>query len=57
MSVITDPETYARFERVILVHGVRWAKETAVVRHRIESLREHEILGPEWQRSCSTTRR
>jgi ferredoxin--NADP+ reductase len=45
MSVIMDPQTYARFERVILVHGVRWAKETAVVRHRIRSLREHEILG------------
>jgi ferredoxin--NADP+ reductase len=47
MSVIMDPESYARFERVILVHGVRWAKETAVVRHRIKSLREHEILGLE----------
>jgi ferredoxin--NADP+ reductase len=47
MSVISDPQTYERFERVIMVHGVRWAKETAVVRHRIESLREHEILGSE----------
>ena len=45
MSVIMDPQTYACFERVILVHGVRWAKETAVVRHRIRALREHEILG------------
>jgi ferredoxin/flavodoxin---NADP+ reductase len=45
MSVIMDPEAYARFERIILVHGVRWARETAVVRHRITSLRDHEILG------------
>jgi ferredoxin/flavodoxin---NADP+ reductase len=45
MSVITDPQTYARFECVILVHGVRWVRETAVVRHRIASLRRHEFLG------------
>jgi len=47
MSVIKDPETYERFEHVVLVHGVRWARETAVVAHRIEELRKHEILG-EW---------
>jgi ferredoxin--NADP+ reductase len=47
MSVIMDPETYARFEHVILVHGVRWARETAVVRHRIRLLEEHELLGAE----------
>jgi ferredoxin/flavodoxin---NADP+ reductase len=45
MGVIKDPEVYERFERVIFVHGVRWTKESAVVRHRIEALREHEYLG------------
>ena len=30
MSVIKDPETYERFEHVVLVHGVRWSAETAV---------------------------
>jgi len=45
MSVIKDPEAYERFEHVTLVHGVRWARETAVVRHRIEELRRHELLG------------
>jgi ferredoxin/flavodoxin---NADP+ reductase len=45
MSIIKDPEVYQRFERVIFVHGVRWARETAVVRHQIEALREHELLG------------
>jgi ferredoxin/flavodoxin---NADP+ reductase len=45
MSIIKDPEVYQRFERVIFVHGVRWTRETAVVRHQIESLREHELLG------------
>ncbi len=47
LSVITDPQLYERFEQVVFVHGVRWAKETAVVRHRIEALRRHELLGSE----------
>lgn len=29
MSIIKDPEVYERFERVILVHGVRWVSELA----------------------------
>ncbi len=49
MSVIKDPETYERFERVVFVHGVRWARESAVVKHRIEELKSHEFLG-EWVR-------
>jgi ferredoxin/flavodoxin---NADP+ reductase len=47
LSLISDPELYARFAHIVLVHGVRWARETAVVRHRIESLRNHELLGAE----------
>src|SRR5207237_568244 len=47
MSLIKDPEVYERFEHVVFVHGVRWARETAVVRHRIEALRAHELLGAE----------
>jgi ferredoxin--NADP+ reductase len=47
MSIIKDPEAYERFERIILVHGVRWARESAVVRHRVEALHHHEILGAE----------
>ena len=49
MALIKDPEVYERFEQVIFVHGVRWARETAVIKHRIESLRTHELLG-EWVR-------
>ncbi|HEY4881374.1 MAG TPA: ferredoxin--NADP reductase [Steroidobacteraceae bacterium] len=45
MSVIRDPELYTRFERVVLVHGVRWVRETAVIRHRIEALQSDEYLG------------
>ena len=45
LSVISDPEVYERFEVVVLVHGVRWARETDVVRSRIDALRSHELLG------------
>jgi ferredoxin/flavodoxin---NADP+ reductase len=47
LSLISDPEVYARFGQVVLVHGVRWTRESAVVRHRIAQLREHELLGAE----------
>ena len=50
LSVITDPELYERFAQVVFVHGVRWARETAVVRHRIEALRNHELLGEQVRR-------
>jgi ferredoxin--NADP+ reductase len=45
MSVIKDPEVYDRFEHVVLVHGVRWARETAVVQALVDSVKEHEFLG------------
>jgi ferredoxin/flavodoxin---NADP+ reductase len=45
MSIVKDPETYERFANVILVHGVRWSRETAVVKHFIEEVKQHEILG------------
>jgi len=47
LSLISDPEVYERFEVVVLVHGVRWARESQVVRERIEALRSHELLGPQ----------
>jgi ferredoxin--NADP+ reductase len=50
MSVIRDPEVYARFQTVILVHGVRWVRETAVIRHRIEELQADEYLGEQVRR-------
>ena len=45
MSVIKDPEVYERFEHVVLVHGVRWIRESAVVKNLIESVKHHEFLG------------
>jgi ferredoxin/flavodoxin---NADP+ reductase len=46
LSLIGDPETYERFGSVVLVHGVRWARETNVVRDRIEKLGRQDLLGP-----------
>ena len=45
MSVIQDPETYERFEKVILVHGVREVKELAYHDYITEELPQHELLG------------
>ena len=46
LSVISDWEVYERFAQIVLVHGVRFARESAVVRHRIAALAHHELLGP-----------
>jgi ferredoxin/flavodoxin---NADP+ reductase len=45
LSLIKDPEVYERFKSVILVHGVRFLRESAAVRHQIERVMNHEILG------------
>jgi ferredoxin--NADP+ reductase len=45
MSLIHDPETYERFEKVILIHGVRWVTELAYHDYIEQDLREHEYLG------------
>jgi ferredoxin/flavodoxin---NADP+ reductase len=45
MSIIRDPETYERFEQVILVHGVRNKDELAYHDLVSEHLPAHEFLG------------
>src|ERR1700704_4664489 len=45
LSVIKDPETYERFEKVILCHGVRYEKDLAYRDYFERELREHEFLG------------
>jgi ferredoxin/flavodoxin---NADP+ reductase len=45
MSVIQDPETYERFDKVILVHGVRWVSELAYSQFISEELPQHEYFG------------
>ncbi len=45
MSIIRDPDTYERFEQVILVHGVRNKDELAYHDLVTEHLPAHEFLG------------
>ena len=45
LSVLRDPETYERFEKVILVHGVRQVNELAYHDYLTQDLPQHELLG------------
>ena len=45
MSVIQDPETYERFEKVIVCHGVRYERDLAYRDYFEKELFEDEILG------------
>ena len=45
MSIVRDPETYEKFEQVILVHGVRQVDELAYHDLLVEHLPQHEFLG------------
>ncbi|MDQ7988253.1 MAG: ferredoxin--NADP reductase [Candidatus Dactylopiibacterium sp.] len=45
MSTIQDPETYERFEKVVLVHGVRQVSELAYADFITRELPEHEFFG------------
>ena len=45
LSIIKDPETYERFERVILCHGVRNARDLAYRDYIVNELPRHEFLG------------
>ena len=44
MSIVRAPETYERFDRVVLVHGVRQVAELAYNDYLNELLPEHELL-------------
>ncbi|UUX95111.1 ferredoxin--NADP reductase [Aquabacterium sp. J223] len=45
MSIVQDPATYERFEKVVLIHGVRWKSELAYAHFLEKELPEHEFLG------------
>ena len=45
MSIVRDPETYERFDQVVLVHGVRLVDELAYHDLLMEHLPAHEFLG------------
>ncbi|HTR00250.1 MAG TPA: ferredoxin--NADP reductase [Candidatus Acidoferrum sp.] len=45
MSIIKDPEVYDLFEKIVLVHGVRYVSELAYEDFISKQLPEHEFLG------------
>ena len=45
LSIIKDPETYERFEKVVLVHGCRQVSELAYGETITQDLPAHEFLG------------
>jgi ferredoxin--NADP+ reductase len=45
LSIIRDPQTYEKFEKVVLVHGVREVKELAYHDYLQQELPQHELLG------------
>jgi ferredoxin/flavodoxin---NADP+ reductase len=45
MSIIRDPETYDKFEKIVLVHSVRWQSELAYRDYLTEHLKQDEFLG------------
>ena len=45
LSIIRDPETYDRFEKIVLVHGVRNVNDLAYRDYLENELPQHEYLG------------
>jgi ferredoxin--NADP+ reductase len=45
LSIVKDPETYERFEKVVLVHGVREASELAYAEYLQRELPDNEHFG------------
>ena len=45
MSIVKDPETYERFEKVVLVHGVRLVSELAYANYLQHELPSDELIG------------
>ncbi len=45
LSIIKDPETYERYDKVVLVHGCRTVAELAYDRLITQDLPSHEFLG------------
>jgi ferredoxin--NADP+ reductase len=45
LSIIKDPETYERYEKIVLVHGCRQSAELAYGEFITQDLPRHEFLG------------
>jgi len=50
MSIVRDPDTYERFERIVLVHGCRLASELAYDEYLREQLPSDEYIGEQVSR-------
>ncbi len=53
LSLIRDPDVYERFERVILVHGVRHVADLAYQEYITEELPRHELVGEQVRKQLS----
>jgi ferredoxin--NADP+ reductase len=47
MAVVKDPATYERFEKIVIVHGVRGEPDLAYRDYIVNELPHHEFLGDE----------
>ncbi|MDQ0506075.1 ferredoxin--NADP reductase [Xanthobacter agilis] len=47
LSIIRDPQTYDRFEKIVLIHGCRQVSELAYGEEMVAALQAHEFLGEE----------
>lgn len=45
MAIVRDPDAYARFDKVVLVHGVRHVSDLAYRHYLTQELPNHEYLG------------
>ncbi len=48
LSIVKDPATYERFDRVILAHGVRHPRDLAYLDYIVNELPRHEFLGEQF---------
>jgi ferredoxin--NADP+ reductase len=47
MSLIQDPEAYEKYEKIVLIHGVRYVNELAYEKFITEELPQNEFFGEE----------
>ena len=45
LSIVRDPEAYERFDRIVVAHGVRWAKDLAYSDYLTNDLPNDELIG------------
>ncbi len=45
MSIVRDPDTYERYEKIVLAHGVRHVDDLAYAHYLEHELPQHEYLG------------